>query len=421
MRAHARPGPDRAGPGLMTSRQAVWTFLGAAVRLAWPTVLISVGVFASLQATRIILWNQLRFELRSAGDHSMSPTDMARLAPWWANAQQLALREMSPVNWTGVARRLIHDQPALTAQYAAMYAAGFYAVALLLLMLVAGRGTRSLLVPVELSWTARLAAASGAGVSAAPWCAAVGALITAVCWHAGYDRLGRSRLLIDVLPSPLQGGVILVAWALCALLLVLYFLPPHARRLALDGSGVCSRCRYPVRGLVTNRCPECGTEQALSSGVRPPSIRERHGNVSRSLAVSAFVLTLAAVVLSRGDGRMANWLRLRPATIPWVIVPDHSVLSESPVVLQTMYGEVSVHARRAKSTDPREWTVVWERRSVTTPGETEQAEVQVSLRAAKNPANAVLLDTTFGPLWLWQSSDDGPLYFGIPEVVMTIR
>lgn len=422
MTGDTKPGPDQSGPGLFSTFHAAWTTLGAALRLAWPTVFMCIGVFASLQATRIGLWNQLRGELRSTGTHSMAPTDIALLAGWWSNAQQRAVQEMYPLSWSGMVRRLIHDRPLETVQYAAVGTAGAYALALLLLTLTATRGTRSQLVPFELSWKDRFAAASRAGASASPWCAVAGALIAAVCWHTGYDRLGRSRLLIDVLPSPLQGGVILVLWAICALLLILFFLPPHARRLAIDGSSVCSRCRYPLRGLVTNQCPECGREQPLSSGARTPSIRERHVSLLRAVAIAAFVLTLAAVVLSRGDGRLANWIRLRPATISWVIVPGRSVLSESPIVLQTIYGDLSVRARRARSTDPRAWTLVWERQGTTTGGEgREQTEVQLSLRSATSPATAIMLETTSGPLWLWQPTDDGPLSFGVPEVMMTVR
>ena len=420
MTGDTKPGPDQSGPGLFSTFHAAWTTLGAALRLAWPTVFMCIGVFAALQATRIGLWNQLRGELRSTGTHSMAPTDIALLAGWWSNAQQRAVQEMYPLSWSGMVRRLIHDRPFETVQYAAVGTAGAYALALLLLTLTATRGTRSQLVPFELSWKDRFAAASRAGASASPWCAVAGALIAAVCWHTGYDRLGRSRLLIDVLPSPLQGGVILVLWAICALLLILFFLPPHARRLAIDGSSVCSRCRYPLRGLVTNQCPECGREQPLSSGARAPSVRERHVSLLRAVAIAAFVLTLAAVVLSR---ETAAWQPgfdfVQPRS--WVIVPGRSVLSESPIVLQTIYGDLSVRARRARSTDPRAWTLVWERRA------RQQGRGAGADRSATEPpignepshgdhaGNHIWLP------WLWQPTDDGPLSFGVPEVMMTVR
>jgi hypothetical protein len=133
-------------------------------------------------------------------------------------------------------------------------------------------------------------------------------------------------------------------------------------------------------------------------------------------------MVLVGAVLAVGTGRVANWVRLRPAEIPWVFTPDQCVLSESPSVLRTIYGVVSLRAQRASEVSERDWVVVWERQ----PGSImrvshERQEFGVSLHSALAPASAVMLETPSGPIWLWQPENSGPLYFGFPEVIVTHR
>lgn len=415
----ASPGPERSGPGSQTPSPALLTTLGTAVRLTWPSVVTALAIFVSLQVTRITLWNRVRSELRSNSPHSMHPTDIAHFAGWWSNANQLALREYRPVSWTGVVYRHIHDQPIATVQFMAGCLGASYVLALAIVTLIAVRGTRSRIVPFELTWRDRLTVASDAAHSAAPWCAVVAALAAAVCWHTGYDRLGRSRLLIDVLPSPMQGCAIMAIWAACAIVLILFFLAPPAHRLGVAETRVCPRCRYSLRGLPDRRCPECGREPSPRDVAPKATAIERHIRLLRFLPFVIVALIFIAIALTWGNSRLANWVRLRPATIPWVLTPDNCVLSEAPVFLKTIYGQVSLCARRERGVETRDWFVAWERHDGTTIREgSVYKEFQVSLRTARTPATAVMLQTPSGPIWLWQPTDNGPVYFGHPEQIV---
>lgn len=418
--SEAQPGPDRSGPGFQVLLLVARDMLGAALRLSWPAVVMALGVYAYLQGTRIALWNRMRGELRSANTLLMEPVDIAHFAGWWTNANELALRDFHAVNWAGVVRRYLQEQPLATAQFAVVCLGASYALALALVTLIAVRGARSRLVPFELTWRDRVVATSRAVRSATPWCVVTAVLISATCWHVGYDRLGRSRLLIDVLPSPVQGLVIMAMWAVCALLLLLYFLAPHAKALGAVDARVCPRCRYSLRGLSGRPCPECGSEQLLCDTARIATVREKHLRLLSVLAIGLAGMALVGAALAAGTESVANWARLRPATIPWVLDPDQCVLGESPSWLKTIYGSVSLRAQRASEIGERDWIIVWERQAGTIMKVSDELkELEVSLHSARTPASAVMVETPSGPIWLWQPENSGPLFFGFPEVIVT--
>jgi len=417
---NASPGPERSGPGSQSLLGAILDTLDAAFRLSWPSVAAALAVFAALQGTRVALWNQMRREIRAGSTH-LTPTDVAHLAAWFSNARELAVGEGRAVNWTGVMHRYVDDQPVASVRYAAVCLGASLGVALALTALLAIRGTRSRIVPFELGWRDRLGAVRSAVRSAAPWCAGVAALAAALCWHAGYDRLGRSRLLIDVLPGAMQGSAIMVMWAACALALSMYFLPPHARNLASAEARVCPRCRYPLRGLADRPCPECGREPSPRDLARTATVRERHVRLLRVFPIGIVVMALVLLACGAGEGRLANWVRLRTASIPWVVAPDRCVLGESPVLLKTIYGPVSLSARRASGVEGGDWIVVWERHAGANIPETARREYHMSLGSARNPSAAVMLETPSGPLWLWRSEDGATLFFGFPELIVIGR
>ncbi len=83
----------------------------------------------------------------------------------------------------------------------------------------------------------------------------------------------------------------LIAFVFAAVIIVLW---PRGRRV---NEPVCGKCSYPVHGLETMTCPECGSD-LRAVGIYTPAMRHRLGPVARIL-LWTILLPIPAMIITQ--------------------------------------------------------------------------------------------------------------------------
>lgn len=88
-------------------------------------------------------------------------------------------------------------------------------------------------------------------------------------------------------------GILLIALALLAVRVIW-------RAVALPRNAVtepsCAKCHYPTAGLVSNICPECGSDLKVVGLLTPLSMMKRRGGIAAAIVAVSYLAVLATIV-----------------------------------------------------------------------------------------------------------------------------
>lgn len=425
----SRAGFAEVRPSEFRWLRATWDLAGASVRFAWPAAVAAMCAFALLQLPRLRFVDQVIRELYVDRSDAISPQLIVRYASWLMQDCGLRVSEGGPYAMTfavdEVQRRLLRDNPDRLAMSLAVAVLSAQLWAVILGVIGVRRAARSRRILYQLPLATRVQMSCGMLRSAWPWSMIAAVVAGALVWHVGYDREGGTRSVVaGVLPTALQGGVMLAIWSgLSAVMASALQRSSLYACVGVPGSEtrICPRCRYPLQGLDATRCPECGTVTGVQTWELDRNARTAHRWIAKRLALGLSVLIILTVGAAMVSIRARDWLRLRPHSVACGFT-DVFKPGDGPREFSTVWGVLTLDVRpvTGRAGGAAGWAVTW-----TLQGRPGTASQSGAFSVSPRPMpvgvkySPEVHETPVGPLGFHTYENDPRLFIDVPPLIFT--